>query len=106
MWEQSKGAKRTFYDGLFHARYFVGNGIDIGGGPDPLGQYTGVFARMGAARTMDLEDDDAQVMAGIPGDEFGFGHSSHRPEHLREPDAGLLEMGPVGPPRGVVVVTT
>ena len=34
MWEQSKAAKRRFYDGLFHARYFVGRGIDIGGGPE------------------------------------------------------------------------
>jgi hypothetical protein len=46
--EQSKAAKRRFSDGAFHVRYFVGDGIDIGGKPDPLGQYANVFARMGA----------------------------------------------------------
>src|SRR5260221_5873148 len=91
MWEQSKGAKRRFYDGLFHARYFVGNGIDIGGGPDPLGQYTGVFARMGAVRTWDLEDGDAQVMAGLPGDEVGFGYLRPRPVHFFGPKASPLQ---------------
>ena len=38
MWEQSKAAKRRFHDGAFHSRYFVGNGIDIGGKADPLAQ--------------------------------------------------------------------
>jgi len=105
MWEQSKGAKRRFYDGLFHARYFVGNGIDIGGGPDPLGQYTGVFARMGAVRTWDLEDGDAQVMAGVPDDEFDFVHSSHCLEHLRDPNAALLQWVRIVRPGGFVIVT-
>ena len=36
-YEQSKAAKRRFDDGAFQSRYFVGRGIDIGGGPDPLG---------------------------------------------------------------------
>src|SRR5258706_2368142 len=101
MWEQSKGAKRTFYDGLFHARYFVGNGIDIGGGPDPLGQYTGVFARMGAVRTWDLEDGDAQVMAGVPGDEFDLVHSNHCLEHLRDPEAAPPPLVSIVPAAGV-----
>src|SRR5258706_13885720 len=93
MWEQSKGAKRTFYDGLFHARYFVGNGIDIGGGPDPLGQYTGVFARMGAVRTWDLEDGDAQVMAGRSDEELGLVPSRHRLGHFDAPNAPPLRQG-------------
>jgi hypothetical protein len=53
MWEQSKAAKRRFDDGAFHQRYFAGRGLDIGGKPDPLGQYASIFARMQSVRTWD-----------------------------------------------------
>lgn len=82
MWEQSKAAKRRFGIGAFHNRYFVGNGIDVGGKPDPLGQYAGIFARMASCRTWDLEDGDAQFMAGVPDNHFDFLHASHCLEHM------------------------
>jgi len=82
MWEQSKAAKRRFAIGAFHNRYFVGNGIDVGGKPDPLGQYAGIFGRMASCRTWDLEDGDAQFMAGIPDNHFDFLHASHCLEHM------------------------
>ena len=82
MWEQSKAAKRRFAIGAFHNRYFVGNGIDVGGKPDPLGQYAGIFARMASCRTWDLEDGDAQFMAGVPDNHFDFLHASHCLEHM------------------------
>jgi hypothetical protein len=46
IWEQSKAAKRRYNDGAFLSRYFVGRGLDIGGKPDPLAQYVGIFPRM------------------------------------------------------------
>lgn len=82
MWEQSKAAKRRFAIGAFHNRYFVGHGIDVGGKPDPLGQYAGIFSRMASARTWDLEDGDAQFMNGISDGQFDFLHASHCLEHM------------------------
>jgi SAM-dependent methyltransferase len=105
MWEQSKAAKRRFYDGLFHARYFVGKGIDIGGGPDPLGQYAGVFARMQDVRTWDFNDGDAQWMESVPDNEFDFVHSSHCLEHLDEPKTALAQWIRITRPGGFIIVT-
>ena len=37
---------RRLSDPNFAARYFCGNGIDIGGAPDPMGVYRELFPRM------------------------------------------------------------
>ena len=87
--EQSKAAKRRFGDGAFHLRYFAGHGLDIGGKPDPLGLYVGAFARLLSCRTWDLDDGDAQFLAGVPDGSFDFVHSSHCLEHLRDPGEAL-----------------
>jgi len=87
--EQSKAAKRRFADGAFHLRYFAGHGLDVGGKPDPLGRYVGAFARLLSCRTWDLEDGDAQFLAGVPHASLDFVHSSHCLEHLRDPQEGL-----------------
>ena len=83
--EQSKSVKRRFNDGAFHNRYFRGEGIDIGGAPDPLGQYAGVFSLMLSARTWDMEDGDAQYMEGVEDNQFDFLASSHCLEHMVNP---------------------
>lgn len=82
MWEQSKAARRRFHDGTFHQRYFVGDGIDIGGGPDPLSQYIGIFPRLNSVRTWDLVDGDAQYMRNVEDESFDFVHASHCLEHM------------------------
>lgn len=82
MWEQSKAAKRRFALGAFHNRYFIGHGIDVGGKPDPLGQYAGIFAQMASCRTWDLEDGDAQFMDGVEDNTYDFLHASHCLEHM------------------------
>ena len=82
MWEQSKSARRRFYDGSFLNRYFVGDGIDIGGKPDPLAQYAGIFPMMRSVRTWDLNDGDAQFMERVPDNQFDFLMSSHSLEHM------------------------
>jgi len=104
MWEQSKAAKRRFYDGQFHTRYFAGKGIDIGGKPDPLGQYVGIFARMESVQAWDLENGDAQLMQGVANDSFDFVHSSHCLEHMRDPKQALLNWIRITRPGGFLTI--
>jgi SAM-dependent methyltransferase len=103
--EQSKAAKRRYDDGAFHSRYFVGHGIDIGGKPDPLGQYVGVFARMQSVRTWDLDDGDAQSLAGVADDSLDFVHSSHCLEHMVDVAEAMWNWIRVLKPAGYIIVT-
>lgn len=105
MWEQSKAAKRRFQDGAFHGRYFVGHGIDIGGAPDPLGQYVGIFPAMLSVRTWDLQDGDAQYLHGVPDATFDFVHSSHCLEHMVDVGEALRNWLRVMKPGGYLVIT-
>ena len=105
MRECSKSVARRLADSNFLRRYFVGKGVDIGGKPDPLSLYTGVFDRMSEVRVWDLEDGDAQYMSGVPDGHFDFVHSSHCLEHLVDPLTGLKNWLRVTRPGGHVVVT-
>jgi len=105
MWEQSKAAKRRFYDGNFHNRYFVGHGIDVGGKPDPLGQYAGMFSGMLSARTWDIEDGDAQYLDGVPDNHYDFLHASHCLEHMVDVPVALGNWIRVVKPGGFLVIT-
>lgn len=82
MLEQSKATRRRFYNGNFHNRYFNGNGIDIGGKPDPFSQYIGVFPLVESVKIWDLEDGDAQLMTTCNDEGFDFVVSSHCLEHM------------------------
>lgn len=105
MWEQSKAAMRRFRDGAFITRYFVGDGIDIGGKPDPLAQYVEVFPLMLSCRTWDLEDGDAQHMAGVADGTFDFVHSSHCLEHMVDVEAALQSWIRILKPGGYLIIT-
>ncbi len=105
MWEQSKSAKRRYNDGPFHSRYFVGSGIDIGGAPDPLNQYTGVFRNLDQVKTWDLDDGDAQLMSGVSDNSFDFVHSSHCLEHMVEPREALKNWIRIVKPGGFLIIT-
>jgi SAM-dependent methyltransferase len=89
MKECSKSIARRLADSNFTRRYFVGDGVDIGGKPDPLALYQELFCQMKSVRTWDRDDGDAQVMNGVPDNHFDFVHSSHCLEHLVDPLAGL-----------------
>jgi SAM-dependent methyltransferase len=89
MKECSKSIARRLGDSNFTRRYFVGDGVDIGGKPDPLSLYQELFCKMRSVRTWDWEDGDAQVMNGVSDEQFDFVHSSHCLEHLAEPLTGL-----------------
>ncbi len=105
MWEQSKAAKRRMSIGAFHNRYFVGNGIDVGGKPDPLGQYAGFFSQMTGCRTWDIEDGDAQFMEGVNNDQYDFLHASHCLEHMVDVRQALQNWIRIVRPGGFIIIT-
>ena len=105
MKECSKSIHRRLADPNFSNRYFVGSGIDVGGKPDPLSLYAELFSRVTAIRTWDLEDGDAQYLAGVADESYDFLHSSHCLEHLRDPREGLRNWVRVVRPGGHLVLT-
>jgi hypothetical protein len=70
--QTSKAIARRQHIPDYTRRFFVGEGLDIGGGPDPLGLYQEFFCRIVSVRTWDIADGDAQTMPGIPDDAFDF----------------------------------
>jgi len=105
MKECSKSISRRLSDSNFINRYFVGNGLDIGGKPDPLLLYKSLFCQMGDVKTWDWEDGDAQYLKTIQNGEFDFVHSSHCLEHLVDPNEGLSNWLRVVKPGGYLIVT-
>jgi len=105
MKECSKSIPRRLASPKFMARYFVGRGLDIGGKPDPLALYAGLFPLVDGVRTWDLEDGDAQYLEGVADGAYDFVHSSHCLEHLNDPREGLAHWFRVVRPGGHLVVT-
>ena len=105
MKECSKSIPRRLCDPNFSNRYFVGEGLDIGGRPDPLTLYRSLFAQMASVRTWDWEDGDAQFLTSLQDGQFDFVHSSHCLEHLVDPRVGLKNWLRVVRPGGYLVAT-
>jgi predicted SAM-dependent methyltransferase len=95
---------RRIHQHGYASRYFVGDGIDIGSGGDPLGQYQEQFPRMRSCREWDLADGDAQLLAGVNDHSYEFLHSSHCLEHMNDPVEALRNWFRVIKPRGHMVV--
>jgi SAM-dependent methyltransferase len=105
MKECSKSIQRRLADSNFLRSYFVGEGLDIGGKPDPLSLYKEFFPLMDNVRTWDLEDGDAQFLNGIANSSLDFVHSSHCLEHLVDPAEGLRNWFRVITEGGYLVIT-
>jgi SAM-dependent methyltransferase len=105
MKELSKSIVRRMSEPNFARRWFVGNGLDIGGKPDPLSLYASFFPLMGEVRVWDWEDGDAQQLAGVAPESLDFVHSSHCLEHLRDPAAGLAAWFRAVKPNGFLILT-
>lgn len=105
MKELSKSIVRRMADPNFARRWFVGEGLDIGGKPDPLSLYASFFPALTGVRVWDWEDGDAQQLAGLAPESLDFVHSSHCLEHLVDPKEGLASWFRVLKPGGFLVVT-
>lgn len=105
MHETRKSALRRYADPVFRDHYFVGHGIDIGAGDDPLSNYTYLFPGMRNVVSWDLEQGDALAMDGLEDRAFDFVHSSHCLEHLANPFEALGRWLDLVKPGGYVVVT-
>ncbi len=89
MYESSKSVFRKLNDSRYVTRYLIGNGVDIGAGPDSLARYGELFPLMKTCRSWDLPDGDAEFMATIADNALDFVHSSHCLEHMRDPKNAL-----------------
>ncbi len=68
--------------------YFVGNGLDVGGGGDPLARYAALLG-FESCRNWDMQDGDAQYLASVPNGIYDFLYSSHSLEHMVDPSVAL-----------------
>ena len=105
MKECSKSIQRRLADSNFLRNYFVGDGLDIGGKPDPLLLYKELFPLMNNVKTWDWEDGDAQFLDGVASESLGFIHSSHCLEHLVDPVEGLRNWFRVLKEGGHLIIT-
>jgi SAM-dependent methyltransferase len=105
MQETSKSLIRRLHDVRFANRYFVGSGIDIGCGDDPLSRYQQQFPLMTALRPWDLPDGDAQKLETVADNTYDFVHSSHCLEHMRDPYEAFGNWVRVTKPGGHIVIT-
>lgn len=104
MHELSKSIQRRLRDSNFITRYFVGEGIDIGAGPDPLNQYVELFPLIAAVRAWDIKDGDAEYMKDCGDAKYDFVHSSHCLEHIRNPEVALKNWLRILKPGGHLIV--
>lgn len=77
--ETTKAKSRRIKERFFE-RYCRGKGLDIGYGGDLLTENCQGF---------DVEDGDAQYLAGLKNEAFDFVYSSHTLEHLFEPQIAI-----------------
>lgn len=105
MKEMSKSVPRRQRDPNFLTRFFVGEGIDIGGLPDPLSLYLEFFPLIRSVKVWDLSDGDAQFMDGVMDNSYDFVTSSHCLEHLIDPFQGIKNWLRILRPGGHLIIT-
>jgi SAM-dependent methyltransferase len=93
------------FDSRFARRYFVGLGIDVGGGDDSLALYAELFPLTRNVVTYDKTQGDAQKLGNVDDASFDFLFSSHCLEHLYDPTEALANWIRVVRPGGHLVVT-
>ena len=103
MHENSKSIFHRLKDARYATRYFVGEGIDIGAGSDPLSEYVEFFPLMKNCRSWDIDDGDAQLMDSIEDSSLDFVHSSHCLEHMVDVHIALSNWMRILKPNGYLV---
>lgn len=102
--ECSKAVARRLQDPNFTGKYFVGRGIDVGGGTDGLEKQAAHWPAMLSCRTWDMPDGDAQYLQTVPNNAYDFLHSSHCLEHMHDPTQALAHWIRVVKPGGYLVI--
>jgi SAM-dependent methyltransferase len=92
--ETSKARPRRLQEGYFRT-VFIGRGIDIGCGDDPV---------TSDCLHWDRQQGDAQTLPGVPGNAFDWVYSSHCLEHLPDPWRALLRWWELLRPGGQLLV--
>jgi ubiquinone/menaquinone biosynthesis C-methylase UbiE len=103
--ETSKAVIRRLQDVRYANTYFVGDGVDIGCGPDPLSKFNQQFPLMTSLKAWDLQDGDAQLMASAEDNSYNFVHSSHCLEHLYDPYEAFDNWIRICKPGGHIITT-
>ncbi|WP_419319855.1 methyltransferase domain-containing protein [Caulobacter sp. ErkDOM-E] len=102
--ECAKSIARRMHDPKFASHYFVGQGLDVGGAPDPLSSFKPFFPLMSGCDTWDLPQGDGQYLESVADETYDFVHSSHCLEHLLDPAVSLQNWLRVLKPGGHMVV--
>jgi SAM-dependent methyltransferase len=85
----SLSMQRRAQDSRFTMRYFVGNGLDIGGGHDSLALSVELFPLINDVAIYDAPRGDVQRLGNVDDEFFDFVFSSHCLEHVSDPVATL-----------------
>jgi SAM-dependent methyltransferase len=101
----SLSMQRRAHDSRFATRYFVGHGIDVGGGHDSLALFVELFPLIRNVVIYDAPQGDAQKLANVDDESFDFLFSSHCLEHVRDPVEGLDNWIRVVRPGGHLVIS-
>jgi SAM-dependent methyltransferase len=96
--------QRRAHDSRFATRYFVGHGLDVGGGHDSLALYVELFPLIRNVVIYDAPHGDAQKLANVDDGCFDFLFSSHCLEHVRDPVEALGNWIRVVKPGGHLVI--
>lgn len=102
--EQSKCRARRLKDSRYAERWFVGRGVDVGCGGDPLRKEDWPKVEEVVPYDVDRGDGDASYMTSVKDCTFDFLHASHVLEHLANPQAALTNWIRVLKPGGFAVV--
>jgi predicted SAM-dependent methyltransferase len=103
--EQSKAAIRRKLDPRYENRWFVGRGLDVGCGPDPLRVEDWSKVTEVVPYDVMYGNKDGRFLTEIKGEEFDFIHSSHCLEHLLNPRSTLVNWTRVLKPGGFIICT-
>jgi len=97
--------QRRMLDARFAVRYFVGRGIDVGGGGDSLALYREFFPLIRDIFIYDSPQGDAQLLDNVPDNSFDFLFSSHCLEHMRDAYEALGNWIRVVRPGGTLIIS-
>jgi SAM-dependent methyltransferase len=97
--------QRRVHDSRFATRYFVGHGLDVGGGQDSLALFMELFPMIRNVVIYDAPQGDAQKLENVDDGSFDFLFSSHCLEHMRDPVESLHNWIRVVRPGGHLVIS-